>query len=35
MSNISLIYTLDIYHLQIRVESFPDQEKLLKDVNSD
>ena len=29
-----LIYTLDIYNLQTRIVSFPDQEKLLKKVDS-
>ena len=27
-----LIYRLDIYHLQTKTVSFPDQEKLLKEV---
>ena len=29
-----LIYTPDIYNLQTRTASFPDQEKLLKKVDS-
>ena len=36
ISNISkirdLIYRLDIYNLQTKIESFPDQEKLLKEM---
>ena len=35
MSKITiLIYTLDKYNLQTRIVSFPDHEKLLKEVDS-
>lgn len=30
----SLIYTSDLYDLQIKIVLFPDQEKFLKQVNS-
>ena len=35
MSKITiLVYTLDKYNLQTRIVSFPDHEKLLKEVDS-